>query len=75
VIGMVVDGVSDVVTLTPDQIRPAPQMGVSRDGGPLDTGYLQGLGTPGERMLILIDIDKLMGSDEIGLIATLPQAA
>jgi purine-binding chemotaxis protein CheW len=50
-------------------------MGLSRDGGPVDTGYLQGLGTLGERMLILIDIDKLMGSDEIGLIATLPQAA
>jgi purine-binding chemotaxis protein CheW len=69
-----VDSVSDVVTLTPDQIRPAPEMGLSRNGGPLDTSYLQGLGTLGERMLILIDIDKLMGSEEIGLIASLPPA-
>jgi purine-binding chemotaxis protein CheW len=75
VLGMVVDSVSDVVTLTADQIRPAPEMGLSRDGGALDTGYLQGLGTLGERMLILVDIEKLMASDEIGLIATLPQAA
>jgi purine-binding chemotaxis protein CheW len=74
VIGMVVDSVSDVVTLTPDQIRPAPEMDLSRGGGPVDTSYLQGLGTLGERMLILIDIDKLMGSEEIGLIPTLPQA-
>jgi purine-binding chemotaxis protein CheW len=70
VIGIVVDSVSDVVTLTPDQVRPAPEMGAH-----VESNYLQGLGTLGERMLILIDIDKLMRSDEIGLIATLPEAA
>jgi purine-binding chemotaxis protein CheW len=70
VIGMVVDSVSDVVTLAPDQIRPAPAMGTS-----VDTSYLQGIGTIGERMLILVDIDKLMRSDEIGLIETLREAA
>jgi purine-binding chemotaxis protein CheW len=70
VIGMVVDSVSDVVTLAPDQIRPAPAMGTS-----VDTSYLQGIGTNGERMLILVDIDKLMRSDEIGLIETLREAA
>jgi purine-binding chemotaxis protein CheW len=70
VIGMVVDSVSDVVTLTDDQIRPAPDMGTS-----VETDYLRGLGTVGERMLILLDIDKLMQSDELGLIAELPRAA
>ena len=70
VIGMVVDSVSDVVTLTEDQIRPAPDMGTS-----VETNYLRGLGTVGERMLILLDIDKLLQSDELGLIASLPQAA
>ena len=62
VMGMVVDSVSNVTTLTPEQIRPAPDMGSA-----MDTGYLIGLGTLDERMLILIDIDKLMSSDEIGL--------
>ena len=70
VIGMVVDSVSDVVTLTSDQIRPAPDLGAS-----VETNCLLGLGTVGERMLILLDIDKLMQSDELGLVASLPHAA
>ena len=63
VLGMVVDSVSDVITLSPEQIKPAPAM-----GSVLDTDYLMGLGTLDERMLILVDIDKLMSSDEMGLI-------
>jgi purine-binding chemotaxis protein CheW len=63
VVGMVVDSVSDVITLTPDQIKPAPEMGTA-----LNTDYLIGLGTIDERMLILVDIDRLMSSDEMGLI-------
>ena len=64
VMGMVVDSVSDVITLAPEQIKPAPEL-----GSVLDTGYLIGLGTLDERMLILVDIDKLMSSSEMGLIA------
>ncbi|WP_017879701.1 chemotaxis protein CheW [Janthinobacterium sp. CG3] len=63
VMGMVVDSVSDVITLTAEQIKPAPEM-----GGALDTDYLIGLGTLDQRMLILVDIGKLMSSSEIGLI-------
>jgi purine-binding chemotaxis protein CheW len=63
VMGMVVDSVSDVITLKPEQIKPAPEM-----GSVLDTGYLIGLGTIDERMLILVDINKLMTSAEMGLI-------
>jgi purine-binding chemotaxis protein CheW len=37
----------------------------------LDTGYLIGLGTLDERMLILVDIDKLMTSDDMGLVEKL----
>ena len=54
---------SDVITLTPEQIKDAPQM-----GSLLDTDYLIGLGTVNERMLILMDIDRLMSSEEMGLI-------
>jgi purine-binding chemotaxis protein CheW len=63
VMGMVVDSVSDVITLSPEQVKPAPEMGAV-----LDTDYLIGLGTLDDRMLILVDIDKLMSSDDIGLI-------
>ncbi len=67
VMGMVVDSVSDVITLTAEQVKPAPEMGSA-----FDTDYLIGLGTLDERMLILIDIDKLMSSDEMGLMENVP---
>ncbi|WP_295999620.1 chemotaxis protein CheW [Rugamonas sp.] len=65
-IGMVVDRVSDVITLTADQIKPAPDM-----GGAMSTDYLVGLGTIEDRMLVLVDIDRLMSSDDMGLMAKL----
>lgn len=63
IMGMVVDSVSDVITLKEEQVKPAPEMGTA-----FNTDYLIGLGTLDERMLILIDIDKLMSSAEMGLI-------
>ncbi|EJL93029.1 chemotaxis signal transduction protein [Herbaspirillum sp. CF444] len=66
VVGMVVDSVSDVITLSPEQIKPAPEMGTT-----FDSDYLIGLGTLDERMLILVDIDKLMSSADMGLIEKL----
>ena len=68
VVGMVVDSVSDVTTLSPAQIRPAPEMGST-----LNTDYLIGLGTLDERMLILVDIDHLMSSAEMGLMDNLTE--
>jgi len=70
VVGMVVDRVSDVTMLTPDQIKPAPEIGSS-----LNTEYITGLGTIEDRMLILVDIDKLMSSDDMGLIEKAALAA
>jgi len=62
VVGIVVDGVSDVLTLAPGQVRPAPEFGAA-----FDTEYLVGLGAIEQRMLILIDIDKLMRSADMAL--------
>ena len=62
VIGIVVDSVSDVTTLGAEQIKPAPEMGAV-----LDTEYLIGLGTLDERMLILVDLEKLMTGEDMGL--------
>jgi purine-binding chemotaxis protein CheW len=66
VMGMVVDSVSDVTTLRPEQVKPAPEMGTA-----FGTDYLIGLGTIDARMLILVDIDKLMSSSDMGLIESL----
>ncbi len=63
IVGMVVDSVSDVTTLLPEQVRPAPEMGTT-----FSTDFLIGLGTLDDRMLILVDIDKLMSSPEMGLV-------
>ncbi len=63
VIGIVVDRVSDVMTLTPEQSRPAPEFGVRV---PLD--YIHGLGNLDDRMLILMDIEKLLNSREMALV-------
>ena len=63
VVGIVVDSVSDVTMLRSDQIRPAPEFAAT-----VDTKYINGLGTLGERMLIVVDIEKLMISSEMALV-------
>ena len=63
IVGIVVDGVSDVMTLTPDQIKPAPEFGVT-----LSSDFLSGLGSLDDRMLVMVDIDKLLTSEEMALV-------
>jgi purine-binding chemotaxis protein CheW len=63
VVGMVVDSVSDVIALSPEQVRPAPDFASS-----FDTRYITGLGTVEERMLILVDIERLMSAEDMALI-------
>ncbi|WP_299595935.1 chemotaxis protein CheW [uncultured Microbulbifer sp.] len=64
VVGIVVDRVSDVMTLGDEQIKPAPEFGVNL---PLD--YISGLGNLEKRMLVLVDIEKLLTSREMELVA------
>ena len=66
VVGVVVDSVSDVLTLAADAIRPTPEFASST----FDTKYITGLGTVDERMLILLDIEKLMTSTDMALVET-----
>ena len=63
VVGVVVDSVSDVLELPREQIRPAPEMTSST----VDTAFITGIASVGERMLILMDIEALMGSPDMGL--------
>jgi purine-binding chemotaxis protein CheW len=63
VVGMVVDGVSDVIALKANQIRPTPEFSTST----FDTHYITGLGAVEDRMLILVDIEKLMSGTDMAL--------
>ena len=63
VVGAVVDSVSDVLELPRDQIKPSPDMNSS-----VDTAFITGIASVGERMLILMDIEALMSSADMGLI-------
>jgi purine-binding chemotaxis protein CheW len=65
VVGMVVDGVSDVVTLTPEHLRPVPEFSSS-----IASDHIMAIGSLENRMLILLDIEKLMTSDDMGLISS-----
>jgi purine-binding chemotaxis protein CheW len=64
VVGIVVDSVSDVMELAPDSIRPAPEV-----ESVIDSACILGLGSSGERMLILLDIERLMSSTDMGLVS------
>ena len=63
VVGVVVDGVSDVIQLGSANLRPSPEFGST-----LDTQYILGLGTIDERMIIVVDIEQLMSSQEMALV-------
>lgn len=60
IVGVVVDSVSDVIALAADEIKEAPQLGAA-----IKTDYIDGLVTLDERMLIIIDIEKLATMEEI----------
>jgi purine-binding chemotaxis protein CheW len=62
VVGVVVDSVSDVLTLSSQQVKAAPEFATT-----LNTEYITGLGTVDERMLILVDIERLMSSADMAL--------
>jgi len=64
IVGIVVDSVSDVMGLIPDQMRGAPDI-----ESIIDSDSIIGLGSLGERMLILLDIEKLMSGLDMGLVA------
>ncbi|MDH1470538.1 MULTISPECIES: chemotaxis protein CheW [unclassified Shewanella] len=63
IVGIVVDAVSDVIKLAAEEILPAPEFGVA-----FDSRYLKGLATVEDKMIILVNIQALISSDELGLI-------
>ncbi len=63
IVGIVVDAVSDVIKLTTEEVLPPPEFGVA-----FDSRYLKGLATVEDKMIILVNIQALISSDELGLI-------
>jgi purine-binding chemotaxis protein CheW len=69
--GVIVDAVSDVLDVQADQVRPVPDMGTA-----VDTEYLKGLTSVEERMVLLLDVDKLLQPQDAQMLeAALPAAA
>jgi purine-binding chemotaxis protein CheW len=64
VVGVVVDAVSDVLSLAADEIRPAPEF----DSATFDTKYITGLGTVDDHLVVFLDIEKLMTGADMALI-------
>jgi purine-binding chemotaxis protein CheW len=69
-IGIVVDAVSDVVRLSAGDLKPAPQLGAL-----VDSSFLAGVGTQGERMILLLDIEKFLSTGELNLLNQVAEAA
>ena len=64
VIGVVVDAVSDVLSLDKEEIRKAPEFASAA----FDTRYITGLATIDGRMLVMVDIEKLMTAADMALV-------
>lgn len=63
IVGIVVDSVSDVMELPPESLKSAPEI-----DSVIDSGSVLGLGSLGDRMLILLDIERLMSAPDMGLV-------
>jgi purine-binding chemotaxis protein CheW len=64
IVGIVVDSVSDVMELPPESLKSAPDI-----DSVIDSAAVLGLGSVGDRMLILLDIERLMAAPDMGLVA------
>ena len=64
IVGIVVDSVSDVMELPAESLKVAPEI-----ESVIDSSAVVGLGSVGDRMLILLDIEKLMSAPEMGLVS------
>jgi len=60
IMGVVVDGVSDVYAVPAEELRPSPEF-----GGNVQVELVRGLAMVDEKMVIILDIDKLLSADDI----------
>jgi len=65
-IGIIVDSVSEVSNIKGGEIEEAPQLGQD-----VDTNFILGLGKTKERIVILLDIEKVLSSEELETVGQL----
>ncbi len=70
VIGIVVDAVSDVLDVQTDDIKPSPDFGTT-----VNIEFISGLTAVGEQMVMLLDVDKMLSTDELAGIEVLSETA
>ena len=68
--GIIVDEVNEVLDVTADQIEPAPEFGTS-----LNTAFILGIGKVGKKVIILLDVNKVLATEEFDVIAKTAPAA
>lgn len=68
IMGIVVDAVSDVYDITEGDIKPAPDF-----GSVISIEFVRGLATVGDKMVIVLDIDKLLNSAELSVMESAVQ--
>jgi purine-binding chemotaxis protein CheW len=64
IMGIVVDAVSDVYAVPSEELRPSPDF-----GGNVNVEFVRGLATVDEKMVIMLNIDKLLNSDELEMVS------
>ncbi len=62
--GVIVDEVSEVLDIAAEQIEPAPEFGSA-----VDTAFILGMGKVAKRVVMLLDVDKVMSSRELAAVA------
>lgn len=67
--GLIVDTVSDVLNIPAGDIQPTPEF-----SGSLDTDFISGMGKSGDKLIILLDVHKVLGIDELRALAAAQQA-
>lgn len=70
VFGIVVDSVSDVLDVKPEDVKATPDFGAA-----VSTDFISGLATVGEHMVMLLNIDKLLSADELAALSAAGAAA
>jgi purine-binding chemotaxis protein CheW len=70
VMGIIADSVSKVIDLGPADIEPAPQFGTR-----VRTDHLQGMGKTGKKFALLLDIDRVLASEELAAVIVAEPAA
>jgi purine-binding chemotaxis protein CheW len=65
VVGLVVDAVSDVLGIAPGDVEPAPDLGAG-----IDTSFMTGMAKAGDRLITLLNVEKLVNHEELAAAET-----